>query len=139
RNAATVRLMNRQYVDSLLRHREQRTAIGGLWVITGYRQIGLPVNKLTSGKTTYSIGRRWITLIDSISSFSEIPLVAIFYLGLAISSLSALIAGWLVIRKIFFGSILAGWVSVMLSVWFLGGLLIFCVCLIGIYVSKIFI
>jgi len=138
-NHLTVRLMSRDYLDSLLRHREQETAIGGLWVMTGYRQIGLPINKLSSGRTTYSAWHRWVMLIDSITSFSETPLVAIFYLGLAISTLSGLIAAWLIIRRFFFGSVLAGWISVMLSVWFLGGLLIFCVGVIGIYISKIFI
>jgi putative glycosyltransferase len=136
---ATVRLMKREYVRSLLLHRERQTAIGGLWVITGYRQIGLPIKKQVNAQPSYSFRHRWITLIDSISSFSEVPLVGIFYLGIVISSLSALVGAWLIIRKLFFGSVLAGWVSVMLSVWFLGGLLIFCVGIIGIYLSRIFI
>ena len=138
-NALTVRLMKRVYVNSLLLHRERQTVIGGLWVLTGYRQLGLPVNKLARSKPTYSFWHRWHALIDSISAFSETPLVAIFYLGLAISCLSALMAAWLFIRRFFFGNILEGWVSVMLSVWFLGGVLIFCVGIIGIYISKIFI
>ena len=131
--------MKRVYVNSLLLHRERQTVIGGLWVLTGYRQLGLPVNKLARSKPTYSFWHRWHALIDSISAFSETPLVAIFYLGLAISCLSALMAAWLFIRRFFFGNILEGWVSVMLSVWFLGGVLIFCVGIIGIYISKIFI
>src|SRR5262249_41367387 len=100
---------------------------------------GLPVDKRAAPTTTYSFWHRWHALIDSISAFSETPLVAIFYLGLAISSLSAAIGIWLLVRKFFFGNILAGWVSVMLSVWFLGGVLLFCVGIIGIYISKIFI
>jgi putative glycosyltransferase len=138
-NAVTVRLMKRQYVDSLLQHREQQTVIGGLWVLTGYKQIGVPVDKLARATSTYSAWRRWLTLIDSITAFSEIPLVGIFYLGLIISNLSAIIGAWLFIRKVFFGTLLDGWVSVMISVWFLGGILIFCVGIIGIYISKIFI
>lgn len=138
-NAVTVRLMKREYVKSLLMHRERQTVIGGLWVLTGYRQLGVPVNKVARPTSTYSFWRRWHALIDSISAFSETPLVAIFYLGLVISGLSALMGAWLFIRWFFFGNILAGWVSVMLSVWFLGGVLIFCVGIIGIYISKIFI
>ena len=138
-NHMTVRLMKRSYVDSLLRHREHQAVIGGLCVITGYRQIGVPIDKLASAQTTYTLWRRWLTLIDSITSFSEIPLVAIFYLGLAISGLSTVIGVWLLIRKLFLGAVLPGWVSVMLSVWLIGGVLIFCVGVIGIYVSKIFI
>src|SRR5579864_3819576 len=42
-NHLTVRLMRRAYVDSLLMHRETQLVIGGLWVITGYRQLGVGV------------------------------------------------------------------------------------------------
>ena len=45
RNHITVRLMTRPYVDALLLHKEQMTAIGGLWVITGFRQKGIAVAK----------------------------------------------------------------------------------------------
>ena len=92
RNHVTVRLMRRAYVDALLRHREQQTVIGGLWVITGFKQLGVPVNKAVRDGTTYGYWRRWIVLIDSITSFSETPLVAIFYLGIVISN--SLCTGW---------------------------------------------
>jgi putative glycosyltransferase len=137
-NHITMRLMSRDYVDSLLLHREQQTVIGGLWVITGYRQIGIPVNKMSRRQTTYSIWRRWISFIDSITSFSEVPLVAIFYLGFMISALSVVVAVYLLVQKMLLKTVLDGWVSVMLSVWFLGGLLIFCVGMIGVYLSKVF-
>jgi putative glycosyltransferase len=139
RNHITVRLMKREYVDSLLLHREQQTVIGGLWVITGFRQIGVAVEKKSRKQTTYSYWQRWLRLIDSVTSFSETPLVAIFYLGIAISGVSILVAIGLLIHKMIFRGAVQGWVSVMLSVWFLGGLLIFCVGVIGIYISKIFI
>jgi len=138
-NHITVRLMRRPYVDSLLLHKEQQTVIGGLWVITGYRQIGLPVDKVVRDETTYSFLHRWHVLIDSITSFSEKPLVAIFYLGLAISALSGICAAGLLLRWLFGGIGVPGWLSVMISVWLLGGIAIFCMGLIGIYLSKIFI
>jgi len=138
-NAMTVRLMRRRYVNALCLHREQQTVIGGLWVISGFRQIGVPLIKQTRIGPTYSTWRRWITLIDSITSFSEVPLVAIFYLGIFISALSGLVGLELMVQRFVFQRALEGWVSVMLSVWFLGGIMIFCIGIIGIYVSKIFI
>jgi putative glycosyltransferase len=139
RNHITVRLMKRSYVKSLLLHREQQTVIGGLWVITGFRQLGLPVEKLSRGGTTYGFRKRWWALIDSVTSFSETPLVMIFYLGMVICGVSALIGIYLLFQRIFIRTEYDGWVSIMLSIWFIGGLLIFCVGLIGIYISKIFI
>jgi putative glycosyltransferase len=78
-------------------------------------------------------------LIDSVTSFSELPLVGIFYLGVVISMLSGAVGLTLLLAKLFRGQILAGWTSVMISVWLLGGLLILCVGVVGIYISKIFI
>jgi len=139
RNFTTVRLMRRRYVDSLVRHKEQQSSIGGLWIITGFRQKGLAIDKATRNETTYSFLKRWHSFVDSVTSFSEAPLIGIFYLGLAILTFSALVAVWLLANKFLRNAMIDGWVSVMLSVWFLGGLLVFCVGIIGIYLSKVFI
>lgn len=139
RNLITLRLMKRDYVDALLLHREHHTILGGLWVITGFHQLGVAVDKKTRDTPAYGFGHRWHTLIDSISSFSEAPLVGIFYLGTAIVVLAVIVATWLLFRRLAIGVGVAGWVSVMLSVWFLGGLAIFCIGVIGIYLSKVFV
>ena len=138
RNHATIRVMKRDYVEALLLHRERETVIGGLWVITGFKQVAMLIDKVSRHETTYNALHRWHMLIDSISSFSEAPLVFIFYLGVVISGLSALVGIGLLMHKFVFRGAIEGWVSVMLSVWLLGGLLIFCVGIIGIYLSKIF-
>lgn len=137
-NHITVRLMRRAYVDALLQHRERETAIGGLWVITGFRQIGHEVDKGARERGSYGWRHRWHSLIDSVTSFSEVPLVGIFYLGIFISTAAALAAVGLIVRRLL-GVLGEGWASLMVSLWFIGGLLIFCVGVIGIYVSKIFI
>lgn len=137
-NHLTVRLMRRAYVDSLLLHRETQLVIGGLWVITGYRQLGVPVAKKVKGATTYPLLRSWQTFLDSVTDFSAAPLVAIFYLGMLISGASALFALSLMLRWAFGSVGVAGWVSVMVSVWFLGGLVILFMGVIGLYLSKIF-
>ena len=48
-------------------------------------------------------------------------------------------AVYLVIRRVFFGILLPGWASLIVSMWLLGGLILFCLGVIGIYLSKIFI
>jgi putative glycosyltransferase len=138
-NHLTVRLMRRAYVDSLLLHRETQLVIGGLWAITGYRQLGVGVAKTSKGATTYPFLRSWHIFLDSVTNFSAAPLVAIFYVGMLISFASGLFAISLLLRWAFGGIGVAGWVSVMLSVWFLGGLAILFIGVIGLYLSKIFI
>lgn len=138
-NHMTVRLMRRAYVDSLLLHRETQIVIGGLWVITGYRQLGIPVTKRNKGATTYPFLRSWQIFLDSVTNFSATPLVAIFYVGLLISAAAGLFTFSLLLRWAFGGVGVAGWVSVMLSVWLLGGLAILFIGVVGLYLSKIFV
>jgi putative glycosyltransferase len=137
-NHLTIRLMRRAYVDALLLHGETQLIIGGLWVITGFKQGGLPIDKKVKGETTYAFRRRWQMFLDSVTNFSDAPLIGIFYLGIAIAAVSALIGAWLMVRWLVAGVGVDGWLSVMMSVWFLGGIGIFCIGVIGIYLGKVF-
>jgi putative glycosyltransferase len=110
----------------------------GLWAITGFRQVPLPVKKHYKGQSTYNLKRKISIFVNALTSFSSKPLVYIFYLGCAIIFISGLAALYLIIRSLFFGHYLAGWPSLIVSIWLLGGLTIFCVGIIGIYLSKVF-
>jgi putative glycosyltransferase len=138
-NVITARLMSRKYVRALVEHREREMMIAGLWTITGFKQVPLPVRKLQRSGTTYTFRRKVGQLVNAITSFSSKPLVMIFYLGCAILFLSTVAALLLIIGRVFFGTLLLGWPSLIVSIWMLGGLTIFCLGVIGIYLSKIFI
>src|SRR5206468_4122479 len=75
----------------------------------------------------------------AITSFSTKPLVFIFYLGCLLSLGAGAIGLYLLVRRFFFGQLLEGWVSIMVSIWLLGGITLFSLGIIGIYLSKIFI
>src|SRR5262249_30347312 len=137
-NVLTVRLMSRRYVRSLVRHREREICISGLWVITGFRQAPLPIAKLSRTRTTYSLSRKLAIVVNHLTSFSNRPLVFIFYLGFFMLTLSSLAGLYLIVRRLFFQHFLDGWPSLMVSIWFLGGLSVFCMGVIGIYLSKMF-
>ncbi len=138
RNLSTVRLMRRKYVQSLVKHRERKTAIGGLWELTGFKQVGFQFKKNLRDKSDYSFRQRLAALLDSITSFSERPLYFVFFLGVSIFVLSALVALGLIVWRIT-GELLEGWVSILVSVWLLGGILLLCIGIIGLYISRIFI
>ncbi len=138
-NLVTARLMSRRYVSALVSHREREVLIGGLWVITGFEQAPMVVHKTCKKSSTYTIGRRVAVLVNAITSFSNKPLVFIFYLGCVISLVAGLWALYLIVRRVFFGVFLAGWPSLIVSVWLLGGIIIFCLGVLGIYMSKIFV
>jgi len=137
-NVVTARLMTRRYVDALLRHEEREVFIPGLWHITGFAQNAVPVRKLSSSHTTYSLKRKLSLLVNSVTSFSAFPLVAIFYTGLTIFTFACAYTTYLVFNWLFFSYPLLGWTSVMVSIWLLGGLILSGMGIIGIYLSKIF-
>jgi putative glycosyltransferase len=137
-NHSTVRLMTRDYVNALVQHKEHKTAIGGLWVMTGFRQKGMEFEKLSRGNSSYSFGRRAIALVDSVTSFSELPLFLIFYIGCAVIVGSIATAIFLIFRHLK-GHMLPGWASIVVSISFFGGLTVFSIGVVGLYISRIFI
>jgi len=137
-NLVTARLMTQQYVRALTLHKERKTALGGLWALTGFRQPGLPVEKGSRNNSSYSIAKRIEVGFDRLTSFSEKPLILVFLLGIFIFALSVLGAFYLVVLRLT-GTVLAGWASVMVSVWMLGGLCIACLGILGLYIARIFI
>jgi putative glycosyltransferase len=139
RNLVTVSMMTSRYIRSLVAHRERSVFLCGLMHITGYAQELVPVQKRRKGSTTYSSAKKLSLFVDAIASFSNRPLKLIFQLGMAISvlALAAIVA--IVVAKLAVPRAVSGWYSIIASVWFLGGLTISSLGVIGIYLSKVFI
>ncbi|WP_151448112.1 glycosyltransferase family 2 protein [Lacisediminimonas profundi] len=137
-NVVTARLMTRQYVDALLLHDEREVFMAGLWFITGFDQRAQTVHKLDTSESTYTMRRRVSLLVNSVTSFSNLPLVAIFYVGLVILALACCYIAFLVLNWFFLSTPVEGWTSVVASVWLLGGLIVSFMGVIGIYLSKIY-
>ena len=137
-NMVTGRLMTRAYVDALLLHEERESDIGGLWHITGFDQRPCVVRKHSTSETTYTLRRKLSLFVNSITSFSSAPLVAMFWLGAVVAALAAAVGAWTVASWLATEEPVSGWASLVLSVWFLGGLNLACVGLAGVYVGKVF-
>jgi putative glycosyltransferase len=137
-NIVTARLMSRRYVDALLRHEEREVFMAGLWLITGFIQRPQTVKKHSNSDTTYTFRRKMSLLVNSVTSFSNAPLVSIFYIGLSISLFALFYIAYLLIYWVFLAKPLSGWTSVMASIWLLGGMVISFIGVVGIYLSKIF-
>jgi putative glycosyltransferase len=137
-NALVARLMTKRYVSSLLEYKDQEVFLDGIQVLAGYVQAPVFTDKLHKGETTYNFRRKVSILVNSVTSFSNKPLQLIFFLGFFILSLSTGAALYVLIRKILSSDFTFGWASTIISLWFIGGLIIFCLGIIGIYLSKIF-
>jgi putative glycosyltransferase len=137
RNMVTARLMARRYVDALLRHEEREVDIGGLWAITGFRQCPYAVVKGSSSTTTYTLRHRVAVFVNSITSFSTAPLVAIFYIGIATFVVAAVLMIGIVVQWMFIAEPVSGWTSLIVSLWLIGSMVISFIGIIGIYLAKI--
>ena len=137
-NLVTARLMTSRYVKALVSHREQEICLAGLWVITGFEQRPIAVLKGSREDSTYTTRMRFSAFANAITSFSNRPLIYIFQIGMAVMALSVVAGVILLYRSLTGGIGVPGWASIMVSIWFLGGLIIFCVGVIGMYLAKIF-
>lgn len=134
----TARLMSRAYVDALLLHDEYEINIGGLWVVTGFSQLAVEVEKSNTSQTTYSFSSKFSHLINAVTSFSSKPLVYTFYFGCFISAIAMSYVVWLLFTYFMLAKPLDGFTTIAVSVWLIGGIIIALMGVQGIYVSKIF-
>lgn len=137
-NIVTARLMSRRYVDALLLHRERELNIGGLWIITGFKQCQQAVKKHSTSPTTYSLSQKLRHFVNAVTSFSSLPLVLAFYTGLIISISALGFITYLIIMYYFIASPPNGYISIIASIWFFSGLIIFFIGIQGIYIAKLF-
>jgi putative glycosyltransferase len=137
-NITTARLMSRRYVDALMSFEEREIDIGGLWFITGFDQRPHTVKKHSTSETTYTVRKKVAIIVNAVTSFSNLPLVGIFYVGVAIFLVSCVWTIYLILHWLIDAQPMSGWTSVMVSIWLLGGLMLSAVGVVGIYLSKVF-
>src|SRR4030095_2299854 len=138
RNVVTVRLMTRRYVRALVQHMDREICLAGLWVITGFDQRALEVVKGSRPGSSYSLRARASALVNAVTSFSNRPLIYIFYMGAIVVTISLIAASVLVVRALTGHIGVAGYASLIISIWFLGGLTLFSVGIVGVYLAKVF-
>jgi putative glycosyltransferase len=138
RNITTARLMTRRYVEALRQFPEREVHPSGLWAIAGFRQVGMPVDKQATSRTSYSFVRLLSVFISGLTSFSILPLTFVFIAGTMISALAVVNVVYLVFRRFVIGVGVEGWTSVIALQLLIGGLLLFFNGIIAIYVGTIF-
>ena len=138
-NITTARLMSRRYVNSLLLYQERNLNIGGLYILTGFKQCQLSIKKHFTSPTTYSFTHKISHLVNAITSFSSLPLVFIFYSGFFISISALIYLSYLAFIYLYVSSPPSGYTSIIASIWLFSGLIIFFIGILGIYISKVFI
>lgn len=134
------RLMDRQALDLLAEYGERNLFIRGIMPSIGLRTAIVTYERAAraAGETKYPLSKMVATSIDGITSFTAQPMRLIFVVGLVLLLLDIVVAVWVLIAH-FKGVAISGWSSLMLSVWFLGSLILMALGIIGEYIGKIFI
>lgn len=138
-NMLSARLMTRRYVRQLVKHKENELDISGIWQITGFVQLPVVVNKSSKKASTYTLKRKLVLTVRSITGFSNRPLVYIAVLGMVVLIISFLFFLYTMFVYLFVGKPPSGFTSTILSIWFLGGLILFSIGIVAIYLSVIFV
>src|SRR6266542_2340853 len=140
-NLCTVRILTRNFVRALLTLKDRNLFLAGNFAWAGFEQVPIVVKKSPRrSPSNYNLRRTIRLVFDAVSSFSSYPLRAIFVTGLIISLFSGLVGAEMAIRKILNPeTVILGFASIIVSIWFLGGLIIFFLKVIGLYMSKIFV
>jgi len=133
------RLMRRAYVNALAAYEEREIFFPAIWMDAGFNQKKIPATKTFDGNSTYTLKKKLSMAVEAITSFSSKPLIYIFYLGLLFSLGAAIFISYLVLRKWILGHVFVGWTSLMAVLFFIGGIIIFSLGVVGIYVAKIYI
>lgn len=138
-NHADFRLLSTRAVKALLQYEERNLFLRGIVTQLGYKTdcVYYSRQKRMAGKTKYSFRKMLSFAAQGITSFSVKPLKMIMALGLFII-LCSLLAIVYVLVSFFGGNADAGWPSLMISIWFLGGVQLFSIGLVGEYIGKIY-
>lgn len=136
--ARDFRLMNRAMVDSILSLGEYNRFSKGIFAWVGYRTkwLEFPNVHRSAGETKWSFWKLVKYSLDGIINFSNTPIMISSYLGLLMTVLSFLAIVVEIIRKLAFGDPVDGWPSLVCIITFIGGIQLFCMGIMGQYISK---
>lgn len=139
RNVVMARLMTRAYVRALLAYDEREFLLGNLFQLAGFHQVPLPVRKLSSSPTTYSFRMRLQMAVKHLTTTSTRLLHYVMYGGISIFMLSLLAILYYLIRYFTSGIGVSGYTSLIVSIWFFGGVTLLVLGIIGTYIADILI
>jgi glycosyltransferase involved in cell wall biosynthesis len=139
-NHADYRLMSRRAIESLRGYDETHLFLRGLVAQLGYKCSVVEFDRAErfAGESKYPLTKMLSLAWQGVTSFSAYPLRLITGAGMVISLLSVAMAFWAITIRLFTDQALPGWASTVIPVYFLGGVQLLSLGIIGEYVAKIF-
>ncbi|MCF0185116.1 MAG: glycosyltransferase family 2 protein [Bacteroidaceae bacterium] len=138
-NHADYRLMSRRAIDGLMEFSEVNLFLRGVVPMVGYPscEVYYERAKRFAGESKYPLKKMIALALDGITSLSIEPLRLILSMGMLSVVVGIVLLIYSVVRY-FQGQVVAGWASLMVSLWFIGGMLMTSIGIVGEYVGKIY-
>jgi glycosyltransferase involved in cell wall biosynthesis len=139
-NHADYRLMSRRALEILKEYNEVNLFLRGIIPTIGFPSSVVTYNRNErfSGESKYTLRKMLALAINGITSFSTFPLRMIAVLGIIIFLFSLMISAWVLWVRFISGDAVPGWASSVLPMYFLGGIQLFSIGVVGEYVGKIY-
>ena len=136
--ARDYRLMSRKFVDSLLELKEYNRFSKGLFGWVGYKTKWIEYKNIerVAVETKWSFFKLLLYAIDGVVAFSTVPLAIVSLVGMLMLFVSFIVIIFIIIKTLIFHDPTSGWPSLACIITFIGGLQIFCLGVIGQYLSK---
>ncbi len=139
-DAGNFSLLDKRVVEIMRSMPERHRYISGLRAWVGFKQVGITYDRDArfAGEPQMSLRRLVHLAMDGIFSFSNVPLRVAVYVGF-ISALIAFVGGFFVLyEKLFTDKAILGWTSTIVSITFLGGMILMTLGVIGEYIGRIY-
>ncbi len=136
--ARDYRLMTRQFVNSLLEMREYNRFSKGLFGWVGYNTKWIEYENVerAAGETKWSFWKLLLYSIEGIMAFSTVPLAISAVAGLVFCLVAFVAILFIIAKTLLFGDPVSGWPSTACIILFVGGVQLFCLGIVGQYLSK---
>lgn len=133
--------MQRFVMDEMVRYTNSFPYIGGLVFRTtsNIAEVNVEHRSRKEGKSSYSVKKLFMLWINGFTAFSVVPLRMASILGFLFSGLGFILGVILIVRKILNPAIILGYTSMMVAIFFLGGIILLALGLIGEYVGRLYI
>ncbi|WP_078411701.1 glycosyltransferase family 2 protein [Priestia abyssalis] len=138
-NHADYRLMSRRALEELSRYQEANLFLRGIIPMIGFKSTEVMYDRKErfAGETKYPLKKMLSFALDGMTSFSVVPIRFITSLGFFLFFLSIMAGAYALTQKML-GYTNAGWTSLIISIWLIGGLQLMGIGMIGEYIGKIF-
>jgi hypothetical protein len=132
--------MGRAAIEALRDFSETNLFLRGLVPLLGFNSSVVEYDRAArfAGESKYSIRRMMALALDGITSFSVVPLRLIMFVGLLVFLFSSVMGIWILMIALFSEKAVPGWGSTALPIYFLGGVQILCIGVLGEYAGKIY-